>query len=154
MARTDQAGARRIYYTVESANRALPLVRNIIRDVLSQWQVVSELERRLAPLCHGARPDGSANPYSEELACQRRELEAEQERFRAYLCELDRLGIELKSVETGLCDFPSLRDGREVCLCWKLGEPAVEFWHEVDTGFAGRRPVTPDPEPFAQLASR
>jgi hypothetical protein len=47
-------------------------------------------------------------------------------------------GVQVKDPETGLCDFPSLRDDRVVLLCWRLGEPEVTFWHELDSGFAGR----------------
>jgi hypothetical protein len=57
-----------------------------------------------------------------------------------YIDELRRLGVELKGAD-GLCDFYSIMDGREVFLCWRLGEPDVRFWHDLDAGFAGRRPL-------------
>ena len=52
-----------------------------------------------------------------------------------------RLGILIKDVDTGLVDFPHMREEREVYLCWRLGEPKVEFWHDVDSGFSGRQPL-------------
>jgi len=55
------------------------------------------------------------------------------------IAELAELGVELKGLPNGLCDFPSLRDGREVYLCWLLGEAEVLHWHELDAGFAGRQ---------------
>lgn len=58
-----------------------------------------------------------------------------------YVAELGELGVEFKDYERGLLDFPGERDGRAVYLCWQLGEPAVRFWHELDAGFPGRRPV-------------
>ena len=51
------------------------------------------------------------------------------------------LGCELKHVDQGLIDFPALREGREVYLCWRLGEPTIGWWHDLDTGFAGRQPL-------------
>jgi hypothetical protein len=59
--------------------------------------------------------------------------------------ELTALGIEIKSLETGLIDFPALRDGRVVLLCWRLGEARIAWWHEIDTGFAGRSPLEDEP---------
>src|SRR5947208_7374801 len=64
---------------------------------------------------------------------------SDQDRMREYLKELADLGIELKDFDTGLIDFPCWLDDREVCLCWRLGEPTIEHWHEIDAGFAGRR---------------
>ena len=77
MSRPSPAEPRRVYFTVESANRALPLVRAIVRDVLSQWAAVSDLERRLAPLSDRRCSSGAHELYGEELACQRAELAAE-----------------------------------------------------------------------------
>jgi hypothetical protein len=58
--------------------------------------------------------------------------------------ELDRLGIQVKDLDTGLIDFPSVRDGEEILLCWQLGEDEIAWWHRVDDGFAGRRPLPLD----------
>ena len=61
--------------------------------------------------------------------------------MKGYEDELKSLRIELKDYLTGLLDFPCLMDGREVFLCWRLGEPEVSFWHELDKGFAGRKRI-------------
>jgi hypothetical protein len=63
------------------------------------------------------------------------------EALRAGLQQLDDWDIELKDLSTGLVDFMARREGREVYLCWRLGEPEVGYWHELSTGFAGRLPV-------------
>jgi len=144
----------RRYFTVEEANKTLPLLRAIVADIVRQWKVVSELEQRLVPLLeHRSRStvpdDREDDPYLEELTCRRAELEQEQETFRRYLRELEALGVELKGAHNGLCDFPSLRDGREVYLCWKLGEPRVAHWHELHGGYAGRQPL--DAEELANV---
>ena len=85
--------------------------------------------------------------YSEELAQTQNELEAEEEKLQSYVAELKSLGVELKSDEIGLCDFRSMMNGREVYLCWRLGEPQVMFWHELDAGFAGRQALRAHAEP-------
>lgn len=135
------AEARRIYFTAESANKALPLVRAIVEDIVHQWQVISELERSLAPFLGGQYRFAPHELYSEELTHRLSQLESEQSRLKDLVRELSDLGVEIKSVLDGLCDFPCLVNGREVFLCWKLGEPQVQFWHEIDAGFAGRQPL-------------
>ena len=67
------------------------------------------------------------------------EFERGRERMTAYIEELRTLGVELKDFFVGLIDFPCWKDGREVCLCWRQGEPEVGHWHEVEAGFAGRQ---------------
>ena len=61
------------------------------------------------------------------------------QRFNASLSFIQELGCELKDLDQGLIDFPSYRDGKLVYLCWKRGEPRVEFWHDIEAGFAGRQ---------------
>ncbi len=135
------------FFTVEEANNALPLVQAIVGDIVRQYHAVRELQARLAAV-NGERRRPARDPYSEELAQSQAELEAEEQTLRSYVEELSRLGVELKGPD-GLCDFPSLREGREVYLCWRLGEPGVDFWHELHAGVAGRQPLSAKPAPRA-----
>jgi hypothetical protein len=125
------------YYSVEEANRALPLVRAIVGDIVAHCEQVEQLHARLSRVSRD-RQKPSDDLYAEELAQTRAELAVQEERLREYVDELKKLGVELKS-EDGLCDFPSMMDGREVYLCWRLGEPQVAHWHELEAGFAGRQ---------------
>lgn len=61
--------------------------------------------------------------------------------MRSAVEELHALGLEVKDVDAGLVDFPALRDGERVYLCWQLGEPEIGYWHGVEEGFAGRKPL-------------
>jgi len=146
MAPPDAVEAKK-FFSVEEANKALPLVRAIVGDIVRQYRAVSELQVRLAAV-KGERRRPARDPYSEELAQSQAELETEEQTLRSYVEELSRLGVELKGPD-GLCDFPSIRDGREVYLCWRLGEPGVDFWHELHAGVAGRQPLSPKPAPRA-----
>jgi hypothetical protein len=134
-----QAGKKRKYFTVEEANRALPLVTMIVSDIVRQCRVVGDLQERLSKVSKDKRRPAN-DPYSEELAHSQAELDAEESKLHGYIEELKRLGVELKGTD-GLCDFYSIMDGREVFLCWRLGEPEVSHWHELDAGFAGRQPL-------------
>ncbi len=133
------AGKKRKYFTVEEANKALPLVSMIVSDIVRQCRVVGDLQERLSKVSKDKRRPAN-DPYSEELAQSQAELDAEETKLHSYIDELKRLGVELKGTD-GLCDFYSMMDGREVFLCWRLGEPEVSYWHELDAGFAGRQPL-------------
>jgi hypothetical protein len=121
------------HYTVDEANRTLPLVRRIVGDIVSAHRML--LERIDEYRTH--------DPKAEMLAPRRRQLEGEMQdltdRANEYVAELEEIGVVFKGFEDGLVDFHGMLDGRSIFLCWKLGEPSVEWWHEVDAGFAGRR---------------
>lgn len=145
------------FFTVEQANKMLPLVRPIVADVVRQWELVHDLEQRLAAVTrkHPAKAGQAAglDDYDEELAQSQAELEAERQSLMGYVGELQELGVQLKGWD-GLCDFPSLRDGREILLCWRLGEPEVAHWHDLKSGFAGRQPLHPQPTAAGGKSSR
>jgi hypothetical protein len=145
------AEKKRKYFTVEEANKALPLVRMIIGDIVRQNRVVEDLQQRLSMVAKERRRPPS-DVYSEELAQSQAELEAEETKLRGYIDELRRLGVEFKGAD-GLCDFYSIMDGREVFLCWRLGEPEIQYWHDLEAGFAGRKPL-PSRAPATAAATR
>jgi hypothetical protein len=137
-----RAGKR--LYTPAQANAALPLVRAIVQDIVDLARDLQERTNRAELL----RPDsrGRLSPaHEEELHQGVQDLERARERMRELEQELADLGIELKDYFTGLIDFRSRMDGREVFLCWRLGEPTVAFWHELEAGFAGRQKLKMDP---------
>jgi hypothetical protein len=129
---------RKQYFTPASANATLPLVRVIVRDVTELAKELRERHERLSRVLTGKR-SGLSEAHEEEMLQAQREVERGQDRMRDYERELKQLGIELKDYFTGLIDFPCRMDGREVYLCWRLGEPEVAFWHELDSGFGGRQ---------------
>ena len=142
--RTLPSSENKRFFSLEEANRALPLVRMIVADIVQKWENVNQLEQRLKRVSHRTPEQNSGDLYDEEVVRSQTELEQERSALHAYLEELSKLGVELKGFD-GLCDFPSLRDGREVYLCWRLGEATVAHWHEIDAGFAGRRPIEDEP---------
>jgi hypothetical protein len=132
------------YYTIEEANAALPLVRAIVADIVRQYRDVTERKERLVQVQRGRgarqRPGRTGDdPYSEEVAQVELDLERDVAVLQGYIDELDKLGVEIKDLSRGLVDFRARFDGREVYLCWLLGEEEVAHWHELDAGFAGRQ---------------
>jgi hypothetical protein len=135
---------KRKHFTVGEANAMLPLLRSILRDVTALAQTLQERQQSLSRV-HAKAGGNVRDVYQEEVEQANAALERDQERMREYELELKNLGVELKDYFTGLIDFYSLRDGREVFLCWRLGEPEVSHWHELEAGFAGRQRLTADP---------
>lgn len=133
---------KRKYFTVEEANNALPLVKMIVADIVRQYRIVEDLQQRLSMVSKDRRKP-SKDLYAEELAQSQAELDVEEQKLMSYIEELKKLGVEFKGPD-GLCDFYSIMDGREVFLCWRLGESEVSHWHDLDSGFAGRQPLTED----------
>ncbi|MCK6456444.1 MAG: DUF2203 domain-containing protein [Phycisphaerae bacterium] len=128
--------AARKWFTVEHANRALPLVRRIVSDIVAQYKVVSALQDALVNPADGTS--------SERLREMKDDADNALDHLRELVEELREVGCELKDWQRGLVDFPCQRDGREILLCWQLGEDSVEHWHESDAGFSGRQLITAD----------
>jgi hypothetical protein len=128
-------------FTVDQANACLPLVRSIVADMVQLAREMLERRQRLDSLSLG-RDTSRSDLYSEELLHIEEELEKDTHRLRGFVDELLELGVEPKGAAEGLVDFPHLMDGRLVYLCWKYNEREVLYWHEIDAGFAGRRPLT------------
>jgi hypothetical protein len=125
-------------FTIEEANRALPLVRRIVADLRDDYQAWRELMARYEIIAAGTRAYLGEDQHEVAL---RHELAERAARLDGLLEELKAVGCELKDFELGLVDFYALLDDRLVFLCWRLGEPRIEYWHEVDAGAAGRQPV-------------
>lgn len=131
------------FFTPEEANARLPLVRAITRDWAQLSRDVVERRERLEHLLSN-RPKDGRDLYRDELSQIEQELDKDALALQEYVRELRDLGVEPKNGVEGLVDFPAMMDGRPVYLCWKLDEPEVLFWHELDTGFRGRQPLTAD----------
>ncbi|MCA1726401.1 MAG: DUF2203 domain-containing protein [Actinobacteria bacterium] len=117
-------------YTLDEANAALPEVKAAVERIRDARQVVFRHGERIRKTAvrNGGGPEGTE--YLEALRILRTDME-----------RLAEDGVILRDAESGLLDFPSERDGRTVYLCWRFGEDAIGYWHEPDTGFAGRRPL-------------
>lgn len=122
-------------FTLEQANRMLPLVRRIVEDIVQDYARWREQVGVLEVVAAGRRGD-SPPDEAEKVEQDAQRLAADIER---YVTELRELGVDFKGFDQGLVDFPAELDGRLVYLYWKLGEDSVEYWHEVDAGFAGRQ---------------
>ena len=127
-------------FTVEKANRALPLVRRIMDDIAADHPTWKDLVARYELVAAGSRAEWGESPEMLDLRAQIDRLAA---RINGYVTELEQVGCVLKGFEQGLVDFYGTHEGRLVCLCWRQGEESVSHWHEMDAGFQGRQAITP-----------
>ena len=122
-------------FTVQEANALLPDVRVILAKIQRAHRKLSKYRDEAKKAAEAAEQGGGGIAEGAAYASMLTELTLQ-------LAELEGLGVQLKDFERGLVDFPSLRDGRVVLLCWQLGEgDELEWWHDVDAGFAGRTPL-------------
>ena len=122
-------------FTIQEANALLPSVRIILAKIQRAHRKLSHFRDDAKKASEAAEHGGGGIENGVAYAAVLTELTLQ-------LSELETLGVQLKDFERGLVDFPSLRDGRVVLLCWQLGEgDELEWWHDVDAGFAGRTPL-------------
>lgn len=126
-------------FTVHEANELLPTLTAVLKDLIVKREKVQVRRRELAVLEVKARSNGRE---SASTALQAREsLENLLAEMNEQVDQITSMGCQLKDLAQGLIDFPAIRDGREVYLCWKLGEDRVAYWHEQEVGFADRKPL-------------
>src|SRR5437588_155788 len=142
MAAQKQARTKK-YFTPAEANAMLPLLRSILRDVTELARDLQDRKERLSRV-RGPQKAVLDEAHREELLQIEQEFEHGRDRMKPLLEELQQLGVELKDPYTGLIDFRSRLEGREVYLCWRLGEAEVAHWHELDAGVAGRQKLMVD----------
>ena len=128
------------FYDIDEANATVLELEAIVTVLAEQRaELVRWRDHALA-----RSPDaGAGEPLSDEdLRLLRLRMQGLVDQMAAGVARIDQLGLTLRDIETGLVDFPALVSGRQVWLCWRRGESAVEWWHDLDTGVAGRRPLS------------
>ena len=117
-------------FSLEEANKSLSLVRRITADIVRTHGDAVRIQQDLERTDAKKRSDLQS------------QLEHAMHLLEDYVDELSEIGCELKDYQTGLIDFTGRHKGHDICLCWKLGEERIAYWHEMETGFAGRQPVS------------
>lgn len=128
---------RRRLFTVAEANALLPGLIPLLEAIRDDKARLDEARAALAKLTPAMRSNG----YGMAAVGLERRVGDLAAKLTRGIERVTRLGIELKDLDHGLIDFPTRRDGRIVFLCWRLGEGDIAFWHDLDAGFAGRRPL-------------
>ena len=123
------------YFSVNQANEILPTVIKKFEYAKKMKVEVMKMEQQLTS---GLTPTTSL----EEYTTFKKKLNSLVTKFYQSIEDLESTGVLLKGLDEGLLDFPAKRFDKEIWLCWKEGETEIKFWHEKDTGFMGRKPIS------------
>ena len=129
------------FFTLLEAEAHLPEVERILRGILESKQQHEAAAGELARIAQRITFAGGMIAPADRVAQLRKRKEATAAALKSAVERLEELGVLLKDADTGLVDFPTLYRDREVYLCWKLGETGIGFWHHVEDGYRGRRPI-------------
>ncbi len=121
------------YFTLSEANAALDVIRPLIKEILRIRDEILARQPEVWPAIERSVGNGG-NATLSKIADDFGKLDA-------LVHKVLETGVQVKDINSGLLDFPAWRQDHEVYLCWKYGEDQIAFWHEIDAGFAGRRPI-------------
>ena len=120
-------------FTLQEANDTLDIIRPLMDDIQAIRQRVLKNQPEAWPAIEKSAGNGGNRALSNMVH--------DFEKFDALIHRIQDMDVLIKDVNLGLLDFPALKDGREVYLCWQYGEGDIAFWHEIADGYAGRRPI-------------
>jgi hypothetical protein len=120
-------------FTLAEAEGLLPRLRSLLTEIGEEWSHIRELN----PDIQKARDNASFDGFSKSGV----EYVESVSHLMLLIHQIKEMGVLLKDADRGLCDFPYMRQGRVVYLCWQLGEEHIQYWHDIETGFAGREPL-------------
>jgi hypothetical protein len=129
------------FFSYEEAEELLPRVEQMLREIQISRKSAQDAEEDLNTARTKVMMSGGMIPDHAALSRRKAEKDVSLASLEAGLQQIQDSGVLLKDLDTGLVDFPCLVDDREVYLCWKIGEDRIGFWHDVEEGFAGRKPV-------------
>jgi hypothetical protein len=127
-------------FTLEEANEALDEVRPLVERMVTAKRALDEAQERRDEADRSIAGNGGGI-QPRELATLNEEVDTGAAALADVVAKIHGLGVLVKDLDTGLVDFPSVREGEEVLLCWRLGEDEIGYWHRLEDGFAGRQPL-------------
>jgi hypothetical protein len=128
------------YFTVDEANEALLEVRPLTEELVAHRRALVDLQERQSAVTTRIAGNGG-NVTPSELQEVQEQLDEEVAGIARCVARIHELGALVKDLDDGLVDFPAKRDGEDVLLCWRLGEDEIAFWHGLDEGYSGRKPL-------------
>ena len=137
------------FFDLERAERLLPQLDRLLHSALDEKKRLTQFGQEQARMIEGIIVRGGSRIDQDRFRRCKKGKEDAGTRLRETVEEIEGLGCLVKDLDIGLVDFPSRVDGRDLYLCWKLGEPRIQFWHYTEEGFAGRKPL--DDEMIRQM---
>jgi hypothetical protein len=121
------------FFTLNEANDALETIRPLMDEIQTIRRRILAKQPEAWPAIEKSAGNGGNRALSDMVE--------DFEKLDALIHQVQDIGAQIKDINTGLLDFSALKDGREVYLCWQYGEDNIQFWHEIEAGFAGRQPI-------------
>jgi hypothetical protein len=128
-------------FTLEEAHRLLPVLRSLLKRAMEGKQAIQQIDQEFVDLKHRVFLSGGLFVDVAGMVRRRAERDKLLQSIQDALAEIDAIGVQVKDIEIGLLDFPCHVEDEIVLLCWKYGEEKIEFWHGLEEGFAGRKPI-------------
>jgi hypothetical protein len=128
-------------FTLDEAQSLLPVLESLLKRAIEGKRSAEEAEQNLSGLVRRIYFSGGMSVDVTKVANSRAEMETHVQRVRESIAEIDSIGVQVKDLDAGLLDFPCRLDDQVVLLCWRMGEPAIDYWHPIESGFKDRQPV-------------
>lgn len=128
-------------FTLDEAQAMLPVVESLLGRAVAASEEAGRVESMLQELNRRIHLAGGIRVDVGEVVRQRAEIETHRSRMKETLDEIEEIGVQVKDLDAGLIDFPCKVEEQIVLLCWKRGEAAIEYWHTLEGGFAGRQAI-------------
>jgi hypothetical protein len=133
--------AKQETFTLAEATTLLPVLQALLKRAMDGKKLIEDVEKELQDLKHRILLSGGLMVDIPALAHRRAEHDKALQGIKDALAEIDAIGVQVKDLDIGLLDFPCVVDDEIVLLCWKYGEEKIAFWHGVEEGFRGRKPI-------------
>ncbi len=133
--------AKQKTFTLQEAQRLLPVLQALLKRAMEGKRLIEAVEKELQDLKHRILLSGGLMVDVPAVAHRRAEHDKALQAIKDVLAEIDAIGVQVKDLDIGLLDFPCAVEDEIVLLCWKYGEEKIEFWHDLEEGFRGRKPI-------------
>lgn len=128
-------------FTLEEAQSLLPVLESLLRSAIEGKKQAEAIDAEFQEVAHRVFLNGGTFLKIVPLAKRRADRDKAVQTVKDAITEITSIGVQVKDLDMGLLDFPCVVDGQVILLCWKLGEKAIEFWHGLEEGYAGRKPI-------------
>jgi hypothetical protein len=128
-------------FTLEEAQTLLPVLRSLLQRSIDGKKLIEQAEKEFQDLNHRILLSGGLFVDAAKVARRRAEREKAIQDTKDALAEIEAIGVQVKDLDIGLLDFPCIVEEQTVLLCWKLGEESIQYWHGLEEGFRGRKPI-------------
>lgn len=128
-------------FTLDQAHRLLPVLKSLLKRAMEGKRLIEEVEKELQDLKHRILLSGGLSVDVPALSRRRAQRDKALQETKDAIAEINSIGVQVKDLDLGLLDFPCALEGEVILLCWKYGEEEIQYWHGLEEGFKGRKPI-------------